>query len=385
MSTRSVPVAAVARSSRPSSSAPCRPTPAASRRACRRTTRASRGRRSAPAPPRASRASGAASGSAGGIGGCHAASCKGCRALTCKDRLSLPDKLVRVPEHVARGIDAQRVLPALLAMLVGCAMAAPAAGASVQNSCKYAYDNYYRDMEIDVDGSASIVEALPRYPAPTGTVVEPGQTIDLDGGRDRRRAALEPPPLRLSGRPARARPEHDPDEGVGRRPRDEHARGRARVRSDRRHRHDDDRRSTRSPTRTSATTAFSTRRRRCRTRRGPRSAATSPSARPVPARSARCRSARRGALRATSGSVLIQADVAGGVSFVMDCQPGATQDVNPTDGAGATFLPASARAVRRRDLRPAQRHLPQRAGPPRLGRGGRACPPASRARSTRSA
>ena len=40
-------------------------------------------------------------------------------------------------------------------------MAAPAAGASAQNSCRYAYDNYCRAMEIGVSGSASIVQAYP--------------------------------------------------------------------------------------------------------------------------------------------------------------------------------------------------------------------------------
>lgn len=49
-----------------------------------------------------------------------------------------------------------------------------------------------------------------------------------------------------------------------------------------------------------------------------------------------------GANRTVAGSVVIQANLENDISFYMDCQPGATQDVNPNDGAGPTFQPATA-------------------------------------------
>ena len=259
----------------------------------------------------------------------------------CKDCLPLSDKLVRVPEHVARGIDAQRVLPALLATVLVCALAAAPAGASVQNACKYAYDNYYRDMEIDVDGGASIVPAPPRYPSPTGTVVEPGQTIGLDGGAI---GVALPSNLPRFGYQAGLL-----EAGLNTIPTKVWVAVRATntlegVRvfgpiavtatttiqidpvtdayvSDNGFQYSTPSLPDSTWTAVGGDVAFG--------QAGPGTLG------PLPIGAG-------GALRATSGSVVIAADVAGGVSFVMDCQPGATQDVNPTDGAGATFAPAAA-------------------------------------------
>ena len=242
---------------------------------------------------------------------------------------------------MAWGIDAQRVVPALLATVLVCALAAAPAGASVQNACKYAYDNYYRDMDVDVDGSASIAAAPPRYPSPTGTVVEPGQAIDLDGGAigvalpaalprfGYQAGLLEPGLNTIPTKVWVAVRATNTLEGV-------RVFGPIAVTatttiqidpvtdayvSDNGFQYTTPSLPDSTWTAVGGDVAFS--------QAGPGTLGSLPIG-------------AGGALRATVGSVLIAADVAGGVSFVMDCQPGATQDVNPTDGAGPTFVPATA-------------------------------------------
>jgi hypothetical protein len=81
-----------------------------------------------------------------------------------------------------------RIVPRglLLAAITLCALAAVPTGAQaattvVPNACQYNVDNYYRDINVTMGGDATIAEALPRYPAPTGSVVDPGQTVTLAG------------------------------------------------------------------------------------------------------------------------------------------------------------------------------------------------------------
>ena len=247
---------------------------------------------------------------------------------------------VRVPEHVRRR-GAQRVLTTLLATIVASALAAVPADASVQNSCRYNYDSYYRDMAIDVSGAATIDAAPPRYPAPTGSDVDPGQTIHLAGEpivvalpanlpRFGYLAGLLEAGLNtITAKVWVAIRATNTVEGV-------QVRGPFTVTATTTIEVDpvseayvsDNGFSYSNPTLPDTTwtaaggdVAFS---------QAPPGTLGSL---PVGA---------NGASRAVAGSVVIQANLVGGVSFFMDCQPGATQDVNPNDDAGPSFAPATA-------------------------------------------
>ena len=238
----------------------------------------------------------------------------------------------------------QHVLAALVALavvLVGGAVAAAPASAAELNSCQYNYDSYYRNMDITVDGTPSITPSPPRYPAPTGTQVDPGQTIHLDGA-----------PIRVS------LPSNLPRFGLSAGLLDPgHNTIQAKVWVAVAATNTSQKVQVQGPFIVTATTfietdptteayvsdtgftyanptladsnwtavggdvAFS--------QAGP---GTLP---PLPIGPG-------GALRTPDGSVVIQTTLTGNVSFYMDCQPGVTQDVNPNDDAGPSFLPHTA-------------------------------------------
>jgi len=243
---------------------------------------------------------------------------------------------------VARRFRALRVLPTLLALLAPCALAvSPASAASVQNSCRYNYDSYYRDMEVDVSGSAAIVADPPRYPAPAGTQVDPGQTIHLAGApieialpgnlpRFGYQAGLLEPGLNtITAKVWVAIEATNTLEGVQVQgpfvvtatTTIEVDAGSDAYISDNGFQYTNPVLPDSDWTAVGGDVTFS------------QAAAGTLGSLPV---------GPSGASRTVAGSVVIQANVAGGVSFFMDCQPGATQDVNPNDDAGPTFVPEPA-------------------------------------------
>ena len=72
------------------------------------------------------------------------------------------------------------MLLAALALCSFVALPAVATATVVPNACQYSLDAYYRDMPIGLAGSPTITPLPPRYPAP-GTVADAGQTIQFAG------------------------------------------------------------------------------------------------------------------------------------------------------------------------------------------------------------
>ncbi len=239
---------------------------------------------------------------------------------------------------MAPGFRASRYLAALFALVAMSAVAAAdAAAAGVQNSCRYNYDSYYRDMAVDVSGAATITASPPRYPAPTGTQVDPGQTIHLDGApieialpsnlpRFGYQAGLLEPGLNtITAKVWVAVEATNTLEGVQVQgpfvvtatTTIEVDTGSDAYISDNGFQYTNPTLPDTDWTAVGGDVRFG--------QAGPGTLGSLPVG-------------PSGASRAVAGSVVIQANVAGGVSFFMDCQPGATQDVNPNDEAGPSFL-----------------------------------------------
>jgi hypothetical protein len=229
-------------------------------------------------------------------------------------------------------------LSALTALLA----AAPAGAATVHNACAFNVDGYYRDMDITLaDRTAAIEPSPPRYPAPTGTVVDPGQTITLPAGA---LTVQLPDNLPRFGYQAGllAAGTNTLNANVWVAVKGTNTAEDVRVVG---------------PIAVTATTTIQV---------DPTTdayvsdtgfaynAPTLPAlswtavggdvsfGQAGPGTLGSLPVGPSGTVRPIAGSVAIQANVGLGVSFYMDCQPGATLGVNPTDGAGPTFTPGAA-------------------------------------------